>query len=144
MLVTKVPYASGQKNNRRPKAAVVYTKMRLLVENDALRQGTAVARFDVELYGLSFNERLSPITLNLRVVNKDVRLAIDSDESPTLFVVEPLDGSYSHCGPPCFFLAPIFTGSGGNHNGNLNQQAYRRTFNPPNVSKVFELSLIHI
>jgi hypothetical protein len=33
-------------------------------------------------------------------VNKDVRLAIDSDEAPTLFVVEPLDGSCSHCGPP--------------------------------------------
>ena len=80
--------------------------MRLLVEDDALGQGTTVARFDVELYGLSFDERLSTFTLNLRVVNKDVRLAIDSDESPTLFVVEPLDGSCSHCGPPYFVLLP--------------------------------------
>jgi hypothetical protein len=47
-------------------------------------------------------------------VYKDVGLAIDSDESPTLFVVEPLDGSYSHCGPPCFFwnrFAPVPEGT---------------------------------
>jgi hypothetical protein len=36
-------------------------------------------------------------------VNKDVRLAINSDETPALLVIEPLNGSYSHCGPPCFF-----------------------------------------
>jgi hypothetical protein len=39
-------------------------------------------------------------------VNKDVWLAIDSDESPTLLVVEPLDGSCSHCGPPYYALLP--------------------------------------
>jgi len=97
--------------------------MRLLVENDALRQGTTVARFDVELYGLSFNERLSPITLNLRVVNKDVRLAINSDESPTLLVVEPLDGSCSHCGPPYYVFTSGTPVLGGNHNGNLSVNA---------------------
>jgi len=90
-----------------------------LVQDDALGEWSSVARLDVKLYGLTFDERLSTFTLNLRVVHKDVGLAIDSDESPTLFVVEPLDGSYSHCGPPCFF-GPICTGSGGNHNGNLN------------------------
>src|SRR5277367_4044148 len=74
-----------------------------LVQDDALGEWSAVARLDVKLNGLTFDERLSTFTLNLRVVHKDVGLAIDSDESPTLFVVEPLDGSYSHCGPPCFF-----------------------------------------
>jgi hypothetical protein len=52
-------------------------------------------------------------------VNKDVRLAIDCDESPTLFVVEPLDGSCSHCGPPYYFLTSGTPVLGGNHNGNL-------------------------
>ena len=91
-----------------------------LVQDDALGEWSSIARLDVKLNGLTFDERLTTFSLNLRVVHKDVGLAIDSDESPTLFVVEPLDGSYSHCGPPCFFLAPIRTGPGGNHNGNLN------------------------
>src|ERR1700723_1265087 len=106
-----------------------------LVQDDALGEWSAIARLDVKLNGLTFDERLTTFALNLRVVHKDVGLAIDSDESPTLFVVEPLDGSYSHCGPPCFFLGPICTGSGGNHNGNLNSQAYRRTVGPPNISR---------
>jgi hypothetical protein len=103
-----------------------------LVQDDALGEWSAIARLDVKLYSLTFDERLSTFTLNLRVVHKDVGLAIDSDESPTLFVVEPLDGSYSHCGPPCFF-GPIYTGSGGNHNGNLNYKAYWTTRQPPNI-----------
>src|SRR6202789_1298664 len=74
-----------------------------LVQDDALGEWSSIARLDVKLNGLTFDERLTTFSLNLRVVHKDVGLAIDSDESPTLFVVEPLDGSYSHCGPPCFF-----------------------------------------
>jgi len=33
--------------------------------------------------------------------------------NPNPFVVEPLDGSYSHCGPPCFFgrFAPVPEGT---------------------------------
>src|ERR1022692_4602000 len=69
-----------------------------LVQDDALGQWAAIAWFNVKLYGLTFYEGLATITLNLRVVHKDVRLAINCDESPTLLVVEPLDGSYSHCG----------------------------------------------
>src|SRR5271163_1011934 len=85
-----------------------------LVQDDALGEWSAIARLDVKLNGLTFDERLTTFTLNLRVVHKDVGLAIDSDESPTLFVVEPLDGSYSHCGPPCFFwdrFAPVPEGT---------------------------------
>src|SRR5665213_3976546 len=74
-----------------------------LVQDHALGEWSSIARLDVKLNGLTFDERLTTFSLNLRVVHKDVGLAIDSDESPTLFVVEPLDGSYSHCGPPCFF-----------------------------------------
>jgi hypothetical protein len=69
-----------------------------LVQDDALGQWAAIAWFDVEFDSLTFNESLTTITLNLRVVHKDVWLAINCDESPTLLVVEPLDGSYSHCG----------------------------------------------
>src|SRR5580698_1206173 len=78
-----------------------------LVQDDALGEWSSIARLDVKLNGLTFDERLATFSLNLRVVHKDVGLAIDSDESPTLFVVEPLDGSYSHCGPPCFFWARL-------------------------------------
>src|SRR5580698_3056865 len=85
-----------------------------LVQDDALGEWSSIARLDVKLNGLTFDERLATFSLNLRVVHKDVGLAIDSDESPTLFVVEPLDGSYSHCGPPCFFwhrFAPVPEGT---------------------------------
>src|SRR5580704_9554309 len=85
-----------------------------LIQDDALGEWSAIARFDVKLNSLTFDERLTTFSLNLRVVHKDVGLAIDSDESPTLFVVEPLDGSYSHCGPPCFFwhrFAPVPEGT---------------------------------
>lgn len=69
-----------------------------LVQDDALREWATIARLDVKLNGLTLYEGLATFTLNLRVVNKDVRLAIDSDETPTLLVIEPLNGSYSHCG----------------------------------------------
>jgi hypothetical protein len=103
-----------------------------LVQDDALGQWAAVAWFNVKLNGLTFYEGLATITLNLRVVHKDVWLAINCDESPTLLVVEPLDGSYSHCGPPCF-LGSTFDESGGNHNGNLNTTHYLVQGPPPNV-----------
>jgi len=74
-----------------------------LIQDDALGERATIARLDIKLDSLTLNERLSTLTLNLRVVNKDVRLAINSDETPTLLVIEPLNGSYSHCGPPCFF-----------------------------------------
>ena|ERR1700722_1913847 len=95
-------------NNRRPKAAVANYKSGWLGEYDALGQRTTIAGFDVELHGLSLNERPTTLALNLRVVNKDVRLTINSDESPALFVVEPLDGSCSHCGPPYCFKHPEY------------------------------------
>src|SRR5271170_2314823 len=85
-----------------------------LIQDDALGEWSAIARLDVKLNCLTFDERLATFSLNLRVVHKDVGLAIDCDESPTLFVVEPLDGSYSHCGPPCFFwyrFAPVPEGT---------------------------------
>jgi hypothetical protein len=75
-----------------------------LVQDNALGEWAAIARLDVKLYGLTLNEGLATFTLNLRVVNKDVWLAIDSDETPTLLVIEPLNGSYSHWGLlDCFF-----------------------------------------
>jgi hypothetical protein len=74
-----------------------------LVQDDALGERATIARLDIKLDSLTLDERLATLTLNLRVVNKDVGLAIDSDESPALLVIEPLNGSYSHCGPPCFF-----------------------------------------
>jgi len=89
-----------------------------LVQNYALGEWTAIAGFDVELDLLSFNEGLATFALNLRVVNKNVRLAIASNEAPTLFVIEPLNGSYSHWGL-LVSLQPTCAGSGGNHNGNL-------------------------
>src|ERR1035438_4903186 len=85
-----------------------------LVQDDALGEWSSIARLDVKLNSLTFDERLTTFSLNLRVVHKDVGLAVNSDESPTLFVVEPLDGSYSHCGPPCFFwyrFAPVPEGT---------------------------------
>ena len=91
-----------------------------LVQDDALGEWSSIARLDVKLNGLTFDERLTTFSLNLRVVHKDVGLAIDSDESPTLFVVEPLDGSYSHYGPPCDNKTGPYR-PGGNHNGNLNR-----------------------
>ena len=109
----------GTKNNRRPKAAVIHCSMIWLVQDDALGEWSAIARLNVKLNSLAFDECLTIFTLNLRVVHKDVGLAINCDETPTFFVVEPLDGSYSHCGPPCFF-GTIYIYSGGNHNGNLN------------------------
>jgi hypothetical protein len=92
-----------QKQNRRPKAAAPASKRERLVQLHALGERATVTRLDVKLYGLTLDEGLTTIALNLRVVNKDIRLAIDSDETPTLLVIEPLNGSYSHCGPPCFF-----------------------------------------
>src|SRR5271170_2631652 len=94
-----------------------------LVQDDALGEWSSIARLDVKLNGLTFDECLATFSLNLRVVHKDVGLAFYCDESPTLFVVEPLDGSYSHCGPPCFFGSTCDE-SGGNHNGNLNPTHY--------------------
>ena len=78
-----------------------------LVQDDALGEWSSIARLDVKLNGLTFDERLTTFSLNLRVVHKDVGLAID-------------------------------TGSGGNHNGNLNSQAYWRTVGPPNISRDVE------
>jgi len=60
-----------------------------LVQDDALGERATIARLDIKLDSLTLDERLATLTLNLRVVNKDV--------------IEPLNGSYSHCGPPCFF-----------------------------------------
>jgi hypothetical protein len=51
-------------------------------------------------------------------VNKDVWLAINSDETPALLVIEPLNGSYSHRGL-LVSLKLVLLNSGGNHNGNL-------------------------
>jgi hypothetical protein len=107
-----------------------------LIQDDALGEWSAIARLDVKLNGLTFDECLSTFTLNLRVVHKDVGLAINSDESPTFFVVEPLNGSYSHCGPPCYFFGTIYIYSGGNHNGNLNWSAYWTSAKGPNISRV--------
>ena len=64
-----------------------------LVQDDALRERATIARLDIKLDSLTLNERLATLPLNLRVVNKDVRLAIDSDESPALLVIKPLNGS---------------------------------------------------
>jgi hypothetical protein len=85
-----------------------------LVQHYALSEWATVTWFDVELDLLAFNESLTTIALNLRVVNKDVWLAIDSDEAPTLLVIEPLDGSYSHKGL-LNFLGMISLIPGGNH-----------------------------
>jgi hypothetical protein len=71
-----------------------------LTEDDSLGERATISRLNVELDLLAFDQRATSVTLNLRVVNKDVRLAIDSDETPALLVVEPLNGSYSHYGPP--------------------------------------------
>jgi hypothetical protein len=93
-----------------------------LVQDDALSERATIARLDIKLDRLTLDERLATLTLNLRVVNKDVRLAINSDETPALLVIEPLNGSYSHCGL-LVSLEKASAYSGGNHNGNLTSNA---------------------
>jgi hypothetical protein len=93
-----------------------------LVQDDALSEWATIARLDIKLDRLTLDERLATLTLNLRVVNKDVRLAINSDETPALLVIEPLNGSYSHCGL-LVSLEKASAYSGGNHNGNLRPKA---------------------
>jgi hypothetical protein len=97
--------ASGVKQMKQPppEGGGCLLQIDWLVQDDALSEWATIARLDIKLDRLTLDERLATLTLNLRVVNKDVRLAIDSDETPTLLVIEPLNGSYSHCGPPCFF-----------------------------------------
>ena len=93
----------GQKKQPPPGGGGCLLQNDGLIQDDALREWATIARLDIKLDSLTLDESLATLTLNLRVVNKDVWLAIDSDETPTLLVIEPLNGSYSHCGPPCFF-----------------------------------------
>jgi hypothetical protein len=89
-----------------------------LAYDDALGQWATVPRLNIKLNALAFDEGLATFSLNLRVVNKDVGLAFDCDEAPTFLVVEPLNGSYSHCGPPCC-LGTNVRRFQRNHHGNL-------------------------
>lgn len=58
---------------------------------------TAVALCYVEAYSLSFVKSLEAFTLNSGIMNKDVCSVVSSDESITLFSIEPFNLACCHC-----------------------------------------------
>ncbi len=103
-----------------------------LVQDHALGQRATVSWLNIKLNGLTFDEGLATFSLNLRVVHKDVGLAVNGNEAPTLLVVEPLNGSYSHCGPPCCLGANVRRFQR-NHHGNLKKRCYLDFVVSPNI-----------
>ena len=75
---------------------LVYEKT-LLDLNDVLGLEALVALGDVELDAVTLVQRFVTVHLNRRVVHKYVLATVLGDETKTLFVLEPLHSTLSHC-----------------------------------------------
>lgn len=64
--------------------------------NDVDGLETLGAFFDLELHLLVFDETTTSITADLRIVDEDIGACVLLDESPALFVVEPLHFAFGH------------------------------------------------
>src|SRR6266516_3650940 len=77
---------------------------------DVLGFLTLPARADVELDALAVLERLVPVALDLRVVDKDVLAFVTRDEPVTLLRVEELHSACSHASFPFVLRVAVIRG----------------------------------